>query len=136
MNYNLGNPNIALFKAVYKRYTSFSINSIESSNKINLLTNTKSNKYDITDCINGSIQLSDYTCCICFYLLNEPMLLQCNHTICYTCLKSINNKLCPLCRKEISNFIINQSIKNIMNNVHVNCQHCNSVHSITTKCIL
>jgi hypothetical protein len=93
-------------------------------------------QYDVAHCVNPNNQLNEYTCCICLYLLNDPILLPCNHTICNNCIDSIKNNSCPICRRKynLNNIIVDQNMKNIMDNIDVNCPNCNNIHKSTEQC--
>ena len=66
-----------------------------------------------------------HTCKICFELMISPnrtpmFLYPCGHTFCKTCMnthtKQSQDPTCPYCRKPIQNMIINQAIKEIIDN--------------------
>lgn len=54
-----------------------------------------------------SISVSDFTCPICLQILIEPVVMPCEHELCWPCFKQNveeANFLCPLCRMRISSW--------------------------------
>jgi hypothetical protein len=53
---------------------------------------------------DSQLNLSDFSCNICFEVLIEPIKLVCDHEICLPCFRSMivnRNFLCPMCRRKI-----------------------------------
>jgi hypothetical protein len=95
--------------------------------------------YDVDNCIEGEIKEdSDYSCCICMCLFNNPMLLPCGHTICLKCINSIKTETCPLCRENFqrNELVQNESIIKLINELTIKCINCNSIHKLGYNCKL
>lgn len=75
-------------------------------NNINVKINIQDNKIkDLTERIQS---LNENSCAICMDILHEPILLECTHMFCGSCifkwLNKDNNKNCPNCRKNITDY--------------------------------
>lgn len=68
-------------------------------------------------------------CCICLDRIKLPYKLDCNHTYCFLCLKTLyiksNNDVCPLCRKPISTKIFEDSLSQ---KTETNCSSSSEVN--------
>ena len=68
-------------------------------------------------------------CSICNEIFNNPMRLDCSHTFCYNCLKTLrkNSNKCPICNKKIIDSLISRDLLafNIINDLEVFCNNEN-----------
>lgn len=60
--------------------------------------------------------LENFTCIICVEVIDEPVVLNCSHTMCQYCLSKwkMKRKRCPICREKIVYEIKNLLIKNFI----------------------
>ena len=84
-------------------YIDFSINTIPIINDSEIFDFIKSN----------NVNTSYISCPVCItdYILNNKVLLPCNHYVCNKCfIELIRNKsyICPLCRKSFKHYILFQ----------------------------
>jgi len=68
-------------------------------------------------------------CSICNEIFNNPLRLDCCHTFCYNCLKTLrkNSNKCPICNKKIIDSLISRDLLafNIINDLEVFCNNEN-----------
>lgn len=93
--------------------------------------------YYIEDCVNNT-ELNkdiDYSCSICFRILNNPHKLSCKHSFCYDCIFKIDNDICPLCRKTFHLWYITKDIElsTSIDKLKISCTDCKKNHPIN-KC--
>lgn len=61
------------------------------------------------------LKISDCICSVCQSILNEPVVLTCNHIFCLSCFNKVveNNQLiCPCCRLRFGSWLRNASRNN------------------------
>jgi len=100
----------------------------------------KEYSYNEDDCVNiPPNSQTEYTCCICISIFNNPHKLNCGHTFCKECLYTVENKLCPLCRKPFMHDSVdikpNKQILDDILSFEFECKKCNKNHNIL-KCEL
>lgn len=61
------------------------------------------------------LKISDVICSVCQSILNQPVVLTCNHIFCLSCFNKVveNNQLiCPCCRLRFGSWLRNASRNN------------------------
>ncbi|AYV76259.1 MAG: RING finger protein 166-like protein [Terrestrivirus sp.] len=99
---------------------------------------------DVDECENLDIlnKEYEYTCSICTCIFNKPQYLQCRHTFCMDCIKSIHNSKCPLCVSPFTSqhIIPNKELEEMISVLRYKCGMCNKTHCMNdcptyrTKC--
>jgi len=106
----------------------------ESINKVILLLESK-----IEDLTVRISNISDKNCAICLDNLTNPLILNCTHSYCATCIMMWikTNKKCPECRKEINiadtTFITNNTITTPNDKVKIKSKENTLIDIINNK---
>jgi len=116
-NNNLKNISITFSKNIINKYNNEFIKSY--------INNLNFDKYLNKNIIKSNQDYNLNECNICFNEnIDNIIMLECNHIICYNCYNSLKNKICPYCRKNINkNNIQFKEIDNIICNFLDNNKH-------------
>jgi len=116
-NNNLKNISITFSKNIINKYNNEFIKSY--------INNLNFDKYLNKNIIKNNQDYNLNECNICFNEnIDNIIMLECNHIICYNCYNSLKNKICPYCRKNINkNNIQFKEIDNIICNFLDNNKH-------------
>jgi hypothetical protein len=79
---------------------------------------------------------SDLICSICLAVFNDPIILQCGHNFCQSCINEVKEKQCPLCRKKYDDedIVPNPSMSELVLNLKLKCKECSKIHTVGSLC--
>ncbi|XP_043942067.1 zinc-binding protein A33-like [Protopterus annectens] len=72
--------------------------------------------------------MEEFTCPVCLEVLNVPVMLECGHNFCKSCIDSVweskKQPSCPECRQECTagKYAMNRLLANVIKSVQIQCQ--------------